>query len=217
MKRTVLTVLAVLYATLLTSNAGNYVMAGKAKLQTDAPWFKENSVYWGSGVISSGKTAILGALQTLSNGAAIADIRTLTYEDGSPLIENNKLYYSVSTRTGGGGPAILELDLGSAEIRMTGQLLTAYKNVLWHGAAAHIMYDRGSGIWQITIPRHGSDPFTGKPVHVILVQKSYSDVRFGVTRLNFEEMDYEKPLQGDEDAQVFYDSDMGKWVMIYAS
>lgn len=217
MKRTILTAFAALCAALFTSYADNYVMAGKVKLERDAPWFQENSLYWGSGVISAGKTAILGALQTLSNGAAIADIRTLTYEDGSPLIENNKLYYSVSTRTGGGGPAILELDLGSSEIRMTGQILTAYKNVLWHGAAAHIMYDRKSGIWQITIPRHGTDPFTDKPVHIILVQKSYSDVRFGVTRLNFEEMDYEKPLQGDEDAQVFYDSDMGKWVMIYAS
>ena len=106
MKRTILTAFAALCAALFTSYADNYVMAGKVKLERDAPWFQENSLYWGSGVISAGKTAILGALQTLSNGAAIADIRTLTYEDGSPLIENNKLYYSVSTRTGGGGAAV---------------------------------------------------------------------------------------------------------------
>ena len=217
MKRTILTALSIFCAAIYTSYAGNYVMAGKVRLEDGSAWFVEDSLYWGSGVISAGKTAILGALQTLSNGAAIADIRTLTFEDGSPFIENNRLYYSVTTRTGGGGPAIMELDLGSAEIRMTGQILTAYKNVLWHGSAPHVMYDRRSGMWQITIPRHGADPFTGKPVHIILVQKSYSDVRFGVTRLNFEELDYEQPQQGDEDAQIFYDDDMGKWVMIYAS
>lgn len=195
----------------------NYHQAAKVKLTDAAALMAEDSLYWGSGVISHGDTPIKSAWQTLSSGSAMADIRPLTYEDGSPLIENNKLYYSVSSRTGGAGPAILELDLGTCQVRVTGILRTSFENVMWQGMASHIMYNRKTGIWQVTIPLHKTDPATGKWTHLLAVQKSYSDLRFGATRLDFELLDYEQPTVGDEDAQIFYDEGMKCWVMIYAS
>ena len=197
--------------------AGNYHKAARLQLREAAVLMMEDTLYWGVGTQGSGATPIREAVQTLSSGSAIADIRPLTYEDGSPLIDNNKLYYSVSSRTGGAGPTILELDLGTSEIKVTGFLRTSYKHQMWQGMASHIMYNRTSGIWQVTIPLHKTDPATGKWTHLLAVQKSYSDLRFGATRLDFELLDYEGPTIGDEDAQIFYDKEMKRWVMIYAS
>ena len=197
--------------------AGNYHKVGRMQLKNAAVLLAEDTLYWGVGTTGSGSTPIRTAVQTLSSGSAIADIRPLTYEDGSPLIEGNRLYYSVSSRTGGAGPAILELDLGTCELRMTGVLRTSYQHQTWQGMAAHIMYDRTSGLWQVTIPLHKTDPATGKWTHLLAVKKSVSDLRHGATRLDFELLDYEKPTVGDEDAQIFYDKGMKRWVMIYAS
>lgn len=174
------------------------------------------SFYWGEGVSVakadiSESTPILPAKQVYSCGTAQADIRPITYEDGSPLIENNRLYYTASSRTGGAGPIVLSLEIGTSKISMTGCLQTYFNEKIWKGAAPHVMYNRQSSSWQITIPVHK----TG--IHTLAVCHSYSDVRFGVTPLYFKPLDYQLPTLGDEDAMIFYDTDKGKWVMVYAS
>ena len=194
-----------------------WTFVGKGQADASLPLMREDSLYWGCGVNSLSGTPIRGAREVMSAGTAIADMRVLTYEDGSPLIENNRLYYSVTARTGGSGPCILALNLGTAEIELTGCLVTSYLNDIWRGAATHIMYDRRTGIWQVTIPLQRRHPVTGGKLHVLALTKSLSDPRFGVTRLDFDLLDYEKPCPGDEDAQIFWDEDFGKWVMIYAS
>lgn len=216
MKRYLFSLLVTL---LLAGNATAeyYHKAAQTKLKNANVLLVEDTLYWGVGTTGSASTPIKTAEQTLSCGSAIADIRPLTYEDGSPLIENNRLYYSVSSRTGGAGPAILELHLGTCELKMTGVLRTSYEHQMWQGMASHIMYDRTTGFWQVTIPLHKTDPATGKWTHLLAVKKSFSDLRYGATRLDFELLDYEKPTIGDEDAQIFYDSDLKRWVMIYAS
>lgn len=178
---------------------------------------EENKYYWGEGVAATDiqkgicMTPILSARQLYSCGTAQADIRPITYEDGSPLIENNKLYYSASSRTGGPGPIIFELLLGTSQIKMVGCLRTYFKGKLWRGAAPHIMYNRRKSIWQITIPIHT------KSEHILAKGVSFSDVRFGVTPIYFEPLDYQSPTKGDEDAMIFYDNKKDKWCLIYCS
>ena len=208
----------ILFSAVFSSPAQSvWTLVGKGQADASIPLMREDSLYWGSGVESRSGTPIRTAREVMSAGTAIADIRVLTYEDGSPLIENNKLYYSVTARTGGSGPSILALDLGTSEMELTGCLVTSYLGYIWRGAATHIMFNRQTGLWQITIPLQFRHPETGGSMHVLAIAKSVSDPRFGVTRFDFDLLDYEKPMPGDEDAQIFWDEDMGKWVMIYAS
>ena len=217
MKRFFPTLLAFLLPLAASQAQPVWTLVGKGQADASIPHMCEDSLYWGSGIDSRGKTPIRTAREVMSAGSALADIRTLTYEDGAPIIENNKLYYSVTARTGGSGPVILTLDLGTSEVNMTGCIVTSYLNDIWRGAAPHIMYNRKAGIWQITIPFQRRHPITGGSMHVLGIAKSLSDPRYGVTRLDFDLLDYDKPLSGDEDAQIFWDDELGKWVMIYAT
>ena len=142
-------------------------------------------------------------------GTGQADIRALTYEDGSPIIEKNKLYCSISTRTGGGGASILELDLGTSQWKLVGIMLGNIDGVYWHTAAAHIMYNRETGIWQVTVSGHRAD-------HHLYVSHSFSDLRYGVNRLSFRPLDYENKTHGDEDPEIFYWDKTGKWYLVYS-
>ena len=185
---------------------------GKAEISgADTLIFRPDIYYWGEGVISSGATAITGMEQTLSSGAALADIRAITYEDGAPVIEGGKLYLSGSTRTGGSGIAVLALTLGTGELEFTGTITPLMSGVFRKISAPHIMYDRIRRIWQVTTPFHSPTN------HRLWVATAYNDIRFGVSTLDFSPLDYQEPKKGDEDCQIFYDAGMRKWVMIYAS
>ncbi len=183
----------------------------KVIIPSNSDVYKDNKIYYGEGIIGSINTPFREMMSTMTNGSAVADMRALTYEDGSPLIENNRLYYSVSSRTGGAGLAIFALDLGTCQLNMTGIVITKYQDVLYKGAAGHIMYNRNTGIWQITTPIFKTN------IHKIGICNSYSDCRFGITHVDIELLDYQDPTFGDEDAQIFYDNDISKWVLIYAS
>lgn len=210
MKRITILLLALLCQ--LTASAQHTFTVGKAAISpADSVIFTPDILYWGEGVISSGATAITGMEQTLSSGAALADIRAITYEDGAPIIEGGKLYLTGSTRTGGSGIAILALTLGTGELEFTGTLSTLMSGVFRKLCAPHIMYDRIRKIWQVTTPYHSPTN------HRLWVATSYNDIRFGVNTLDFSPLDYQQPTKGDEDCQIFYDADMGRWVMIYAS
>ena len=187
-------------------------LLGRAEIKgADTLLFTPDRLYWGEGVQTSGATPIVGMEQTLSSGAAIADIRAVTYEDGSPVIENGRLYLSASTRTGGSGVAIVALTLGTGELEFTGVITSIMSGKFWKLCAPHIMYDRNRKLWQVTTPCHAPDN------HLLWVATALNDLRFGHTSLDFEPLDYEQPFRGDEDCQIFYDSGMHRWVMIYAS
>lgn len=175
------------------------------------------SWYWGQGCISTGIGSYEQIKQVVSCGIAQADIRAITYEDGSPFIENNKLYLSASGRTGSAGPLIFELDLGTYNLKLIGTIITSisntalsYDNKVWHGGAAHILFDRNSAQWIISISGH-------RLSHLLYISKSYSDVRFGITHLDFSLLDYANATSGDEDPQIFYSDLLDKYVLVYAS
>ncbi|GEM_PF-3157855 len=185
---------------------------GKVELTaSDTLLFQMDSLYWGEGVISDGHTPILNIQQSLSSGSALADVRSVTFEDGSPFIEDGKLYLSASSRTGGSGIAIVALTLGTGQLEFTGTISPLMSGTFRKISAAHIMYDRVRKVWQVTTPYHNPTD------HRLWVASAYNDLRFGITTLDFSPLDYELPTKGDEDCQIFYDSKMHKWVMIYAS
>lgn len=207
-----ITILLLAFLSQFAATAQHTVTVGKTLIGgADSLLFSPDRLYWGEGVISSGATEITGMEQTLSSGAALADIRAVTYEDGAPVIEGGKLYLTGSARTGGSGIAILALTLGTGELEFTGTINPLMSGVYRKLCAPHIMYDRIRKVWQVTTPYHSPDN------HLLWVATAYNDIRFGVSTLDFSPLDYQGPKKGDEDCQIFYDAGMGRWVMIYAS
>lgn len=197
----------------LSASAQHSFIVGRTELNDSdiASLFRMDSLYWGEGVTGSGKTPIMEMQQTLSSGTTLADMRAITYEDGAPVIEDGRLYMTGSTRTGGNGIAIVALTLGTGELEFTGTISCLMAGEFWKIYAPHIMYDRHRKLWQVTTPCHSLTN------HLLWVADAVNDVRFGVSTLEFRPLDYEKPLKGDEDCQIFYDDHMRRWVMIYAS
>lgn len=210
MKRTILLLLTI-WCHIIAAGQHTFVVGRTELVGADTLLFRPDSLYWGEGVVSSGATPIIGMRQTLSSGSALADIRAITYEDGAPIVERGRLYLSGSTRTGGSGIAIVALTLGTGELEFTGTVTSLMSGDFRKISAPHIMYDRKRKLWQITTPYHSPTD------HLLWVATAYNDVRFGVTTLDFSPLDYEQPKRGDEDCQVFYDDEMHRWVMIYAS
>lgn len=172
-----------------------------------------NNYRWGEEVSGSTETPFTDITAMYNITPSQADCRIITYEDSSPVIENNKVWFSMSTQRGYGscGAIICEYDIGTCKIKMTGAVIAYYDGESFSATGNSIMYNRISGRWLLLT--HSTDA----KGHILLKSESISDPRFGITTAYYEYMDYQNPGAGDEDQFVFYSSELNKWVMIYGS
>ena len=85
-------------------------------------------------------------------GVAIGDIRTINYEDGSPLIENGKLFFLIDTRFNSNSiTMILSNKIDTNNFDIEGILFFNYQNNtrLYEHAACNILYDRRTREWLV--------------------------------------------------------------------
>lgn len=172
-----------------------------------------NGFYWGEYLTGSRETPFHN-IKALYNGSmAQADYRVITYEDGSPIVENGKLYFSMSTQIAQGSPGaiVCELDVSTCKLKMTGAILAVYNDNYFTATGNLIFFDRNTGLWQLGT--HTQD----SAGHILLHAASVSDPRFGVSKIVYSQLDYENPGSGDEDQQIFYSSELEKWVLIYVA
>lgn len=169
-----------------------------------------NTYYWSVGTEVSGKGWIRPARQVASTGLAQADFRLCTYEDGSPIFEDGKYFICASSRDAGLGHSVYSIDLNTSAIKLVGciQEYDSEGRVL-RISATHVMYNRKDGCWYVIshlLP----------PVHVLCMARCVRDPRFGISEIMSERLDYEDQVSGDEDNFIFYDDDIGKWVLAYS-
>lgn len=170
-----------------------------------------NTYTWGEG-ISGGTSTPFADMKAVYNGSPFqCDVRILTYEDGSPIIEDGKLYFSMTTGRGQGsaGPIICEYDIGTCQLKLTGCIIAHYNGGGLQATGNNVMYNRNNGKWLL-----GSHTLTG---HTLVIAESISDPRYGVTDIYYEDMDYQGPEPGDEDQFIFYSDELEQWVMVYVA
>ena len=169
---------------------------------------QRNAFYWSVGTQVDGIGRILTASQEFCCGAAQADYRICTYEDGSPILEDGKFFFNMSARSAGVGSAVFSYDINTCNVQIVGVLQGYKEGVPFEFVAPHIMYNRQDGLWYVFA--HWEKP------HHLCVGKCYRDPRFGYNEVHATLLDYEGKVRGDEDNFIYYDADIKRWVLIYS-
>ncbi|MGV3763675.1 hypothetical protein [Parapedobacter sp.] len=161
--------------------------------------------------LKEGAVAIEGAAAALTGGMGLADIRAMTYEDGSPLLDRGRLWYTMTIR-GRALPhhvqGVFSMDPTVFDLRFEGVIVfDRADGILRNEVASHIFYDRRDSVWRgITT---GFSAYADPKEHKqLLAVESMKDPRFGFSVMQAEPFG----VVGDiEDPHILYDAEAGKW------
>lgn len=161
-----------------------------------------------------GTLIIEQASSVLSSGIGLADIRAITYEDGSPLLDQGRLWYTMTIR-GRGLPhplqGVFSLNPTVFDIKFEGVILFDRNDgILRNEVASHLFFDRNEQIWRGVTT--GFSAYAKKDEHKqLLAIESKKDPRFGFSVMKASPFG----MVGDiEDPHILYDDEAGKWRML---
>jgi len=153
------------------------------------------------------------AIAALSPGIGQADMRVVTYDDGSPIFRDGRLWILMTVR-GGGLPhpmqGIYSLNPSVFDIRFEGIILyDRGDGLLRNDLASSIIYDRKKNQWRGLTTGFSSygDPEKKEKKQILTVQSSHSPLQ-GLSIMKA------KPVilpNASEDPQIIYDQEAEKW------
>lgn len=158
---------------------------------------------------------VIGKVESaLSSGMGLADIRAITYEDGSPLLDKDKLWYTMTIR-GRALPhhtqGVFSLNPSTFDLKFEGIILFDRNDgLLRNEVASHIFYDRKEECWRGITTGFSAYAIPSEKKQLLAVE-SKSDPRFGFSIMNAKPMG----VIGDyEDAHILFDTEANKWRML---
>lgn len=164
--------------------------------------------------ITAGRVDVNKVESFLSSGMGLADIRAITYENGDPLLDKGRLWYTMTVR-GMGLPhpvqGVFSMNPSVFDIKMEGIIVFDRKDgLLRNEVASHIYYDRKDSIWRGLTT--GFSSFASKTEKKqLLTIESKKDPRFGFSIMQATPFG----MVGDyEDPHILYDSKVKKWRML---
>ena len=146
--------------------------------------------------------------QYLTSGTAQADPKILHYEDGNPIVENNKIWVAMTTRGYGTQlyQGIYAYDLITKKWEISGTLVfNKGDGLIRQWAASDVFYDRKSNTWCVITVSHRDD-------HMLYLGKVNKDLRYGMTEIPVSKLKYQS-VNNEEDPSVIWDNKAGKWRM----
>jgi hypothetical protein len=164
--------------------------------------------------LEMGRVDIKKVDASLSSGIGLADIRAITYENGDPLLDKGRLWYTMTVR-GRGLPhpmqGVFSMSPSVFDIKMEGVIVFDRQDgLLRNEVASHIFYDRKDGMWRGLTT--GFSAYANKQEKKqLLTIESKQDPRFGFSIMRA------KPfgMVGDyEDPHILFDAKAKKWRML---
>ncbi len=164
----------------------------------------------------AGNVTILSGSFYIDCGISQADIRPIRYENGSPYIENGKVFLTISLRLQEQQiQGILSWVPGTSEFSLTGVLFFDAGDGLWaNDVASSIIFNRISNKWNLWVPsfNHG---------HILGCSSFLGDPRFGVNVIDIKLMNKKENsqideffgMEGDEDPDFIYNEKTNTWYM----
>lgn len=161
--------------------------------------------------LNRGSVQVNQVTATLGSGMGLADIRAMTYEDGTPLLDQGRLWYTMTIR-GRALPhhtqGVFSMDPSVFDLRFEGVIVFDRQDgILRNEVASHIFYDRNDEVWRgITT---GFSAFANPDEHKqLLAVESTKDPRFGFSIMQATPFG----VVGDiEDPHILYDKEAKKW------
>ncbi len=146
--------------------------------------------------------------QYLTSGTAQADPKILHYEDGEPIIKNNKIWVAMTTRGYGTQlyQGIYAYDLLTKKWEISGTLVfNKGDGLIRQWAASDVFYDRKSKTWKVFTVSHRDD-------HMLYWGEVNKDLRYGMTEISVSKLKYQS-INNEEDPSVIWDNKAEKWRM----
>lgn len=170
-----------------------------------------------AGIYVNGAAKITRVKSYLDCGISQADIRPIRYENGEIMIENGKIYLTMSVRLEERMyQGVFSWIPGTAELEMTGALFYDSGNGRWgYDVAASVLYHRRDRCWYLWVCSFSNGHILGHTV-------CEGDIRFGINVVDIELMPKTDAdadisvfagMEGDEDPDFFFDEEKGKWYM----
>lgn len=146
-----------------------------------------------------------------SSGMGLADIRAITYEDGTPLLDQGRLWYTMTMR-GRALPhhvqGVLSMDPTVFDLRLEGIIVFDRSDgILRNEVASHIFYDRKEKVWRGMTTGFSAYALPNEKKQLLAIE-SEKDPRFGFSIMKATPFG----IVGDiEDPHIIYDEHAGKW------
>lgn len=162
--------------------------------------------------LQNGQVNLGHVCMVLSTGMGSADIRAITYENGDPILDDGRLWYTISIR-GRALPhhiqGVFSLDPTVFDLKLEGVVVFDRNDgLLRNEIASHIFYDRNEKIWRGTTTGFSAYANPEKEKKQLLVIESTKDPRFGFSVMKAEPFG----IVGDiEDPHMLFDEEAKKW------
>lgn len=147
----------------------------------------------------------------LSSGTGQADIRAITYEDGTPLLDQGRLWYTMTIR-GRALPhhlqGVFSLNPTVFDLRFEGIIVFDRQDgLLRNEVASYLFYDRKAQTWRGLATGFSAYASPGECKQLLAVEGK-QDPRFGFSVMKAKPLG----LVGDiEDPHIIFDNDAKKW------
>ncbi len=167
-------------------------------------------------VLTLGKSELKAVESHMDSGLSQADIRPVKYENGDIMIENGKMYFTLTVRTHEEKhQAVFSWIPGTAEFEMTGAVFFDSGDGAWcPDVATSLKFNRKTGKWLLWVCSFDHD-------HILGHAEFDGDIRFGLNVVDITllpKADETNTLHdlvgfwGDEDPDFLYDETRGVWV-----
>lgn len=159
----------------------------------------------------TGHISINKITSTLSSGMGLADIRAITYEDGEPMLDRGRLWYTMSIR-GRALPhhiqGVFSMDPTVFDVRLEGVILfDRADGLLRNEIASHIFFDRQHKLWRGITTGFSAYAHPNEKKQLLAVE-SQKDPRFGFSVMSASPFG----VVGDiEDPHILFDDIAKKW------
>ncbi len=166
--------------------------------------------------VAEGDAEILKGGFYIDSGVSLADIRPITYEDTTAIIEQGKIYLTASIRMQEQTfQGVFSWVPGTSEFELCGSIFYDTGDGLWgNDVAASIIYNRMTSKWMLWVCSFSHN-------HILAYSEFEYDIRFGINVIDITLMDNigdnEDSVflgkEGDEDPALIYDKAGNRWLM----
>ncbi|WP_234573280.1 hypothetical protein [Rhodohalobacter sp. 614A] len=151
----------------------------------------------------------------LTTGVGLSDIRAITYENGEPMLDQGRLWYTMSIR-GRALPhhiqGVFSMNPTVFDPKLEGIIVFDRNDgLLRNEIASHLFYDRNDKIWRGITTGFSAFANPDKEEKQLLAIESQQDPRFGFSTMSASPFG----IVGDiEDPHILFDSAVNKWRML---